>query len=289
MKDPLFSGVCTALVTPFIGDTVNYPLLEQLLRKQLDAGIKAIVLCGTTGEAPVLTDEEKEEIIQRSKAYVDNRCKIIAGTGTNDTAHAILLSKQAEACGADGLLVVAPYYNKGNAEGLFSHYMSIASAVNIPIILYNVPSRTGVDLPVSLYKKLAVHPNIIGVKEATCDITKFTKIHATCPSDFYVWSGNDDMTVPAIALGGIGVISVLSNLCPEDMIAMTDAALDGDMDTASVMQLGLSHLNELMFSETNPIPVKYAMRYAGFDCGKCRLPLGQLSDENKKRIDQYFR
>ena len=212
MKKPLFTGVCTALVTPFLDGQVNYPMLEQLLRRQVESGIKNIVLCGTTGESPTLTDAEKIEIIRRGKAYVGNQCRIIAGTGSNCTRHAVALSIQAEKVGADALLVVSPYYNKANADGLIAHYMAIAHSVSIPVILYNVPTRTGVDIPISVYKQLSQISNIAGVKEASLDISKIAKIKAECPSDFYIWSGNDDQTLPVISLGGQGVISVLFNL-----------------------------------------------------------------------------
>lgn len=284
MKKPVFSGVCTALVTPFLNGKVNYPMAEQLLRRQMDAGIKAVVLSGTTGESPTLSDEEKLELFRRCKLYAGNRCMIIAGTGSNSTEHAIELSQAAEAVGVDALLVVSPYYNKANPEGLFAHYLAIAHAVSIPIILYNVPSRTGVDIPVSVYKRLAAVPNIIGVKEASADITKITRIRKECPQDFYVWSGNDDQTVPVISLGGKGVISVISNVYPQETAAMAEAALAGDFDTAASLQCALLPMIELMFCEVNPIPVKAAMSLAGYDCGCCRLPLGKLSKDNFDKL-----
>lgn len=284
MNYKLFSGVCTALVTPFLNGKVNYPMAEQLLRRQLEAGVNAIVLAGTTGEAPTLSDDEKIELFRRCKEYVGNNALIIAGTGSNSTAHAIELSKAAEGVGADALLVVSPYYNKATAEGLVAHYMSIAHAVKIPIILYNVPSRTGVDIPVSVYQRLSVIPNIAGVKEASTDIRKITKIRQLCPDSFQVWSGNDDMTVPVISLGGSGVISVMSNVSPVEMVAMTDAAIAGDFDTAAALQCKMQPLNELLFSEVNPIPVKGAMKIIGYDCGSCRLPLTELSKSNYTRL-----
>lgn len=288
MKNPVFTGVCTALVTPFYENKVNYPLVEQLLRRQMEAGVKAVVLSGTTGESPTLSDVEKYELFKRSKEFVGNRCTIIAGTGTNSTEHAVKQSEAAEEAGADALLVVSPYYNKANPEGLFSHYMSIAHCVSIPIILYNVPSRTGLDIPVSIYQRLSGLPNIAGVKEASTDITKIAKIRAACGEDFHIWSGNDDQVVPVMSLGGKGVISVVSNVCPAETVAMTDAALAGDFDTAAALQCQLLPLISLLFSEVNPIPVKYAMRFAGFDCGNCRLPLGQLNADNKRKLDMYF-
>lgn len=288
MKNPVFTGVCTALVTPFFEGKVNLPLVKQLLKRQIDAGVEAVVLAGTTGESPTLSDDEKLQLFKTCKDYAGNSCKIIAGTGFNSTKHAVELSKAAEQSGVDGLLVVSPYYNKSTPEGLWAHYMSIAHAVNIPIILYNVPSRTGVDIPVSVYKRLSAVPNIIGVKEASSDITKQARIHAACGNDLFVWSGNDDQIVPSMALGGLGVVSVLSNICPSQTVAMTNAALAGDFDTAAALQCQLMELIDLLFCEVNPIPVKYAMEHMGFDCGGCRLPLTHLSKENKAKIDAYF-
>lgn len=289
MKQPYFTGVCTALVTPFLNDQINYPMLEQLLKRQLDAGINTIVLSGTTGEAPTLTDLEKIELIKKAKQYVGNSCRIIAGTGTNSTEHAVRLSIAACQAGADALLVVSPYYNKGNPEGIYQHYLHIAQVVDLPIILYNVPSRTGADIPVSVYRRLSAQENIIGVKEASTDLTKIARIRGICPDNFYIWSGNDDQIVPVISLGGKGIISVLSNLCPKEVIEMTNAALDGDFDTAAALHCQLLPLIEQLFCEVNPIPIKYAMKCAGYDCGDCRLPLGPLSQGNKQKIDRFFK
>ena len=284
MKNPVFTGVCTALVTPFLRGEVNYPMLERLLQAQLDAGIKAIVVCGTTGESPTLSDCEKLELFRRSKEFVGNSCKIIAGTGSNCTEHAIYLSQAAEKLGVDGLLLVSPYYNKATPAGLFAHYSAIAASVQIPCILYNVPSRTGVDIPVEVYRSLSRIPNIAGVKEASSDIVKVARILSECP-DFPVWSGNDDQIVPVMALGGSGVISVLSNVAPEKTKAMVDGALDGDFDTAADLQLKLLPLIRALFSEVNPIPVKAALKELGFDCGTCRLPLTSLSPENLEKLN----
>ena len=285
MKNCVFTGACTALVTPFLNQDVNFPLMEQLLRRQIEAGIRAVVLCGTTGESPTLSDTEKLAIFRRAKAFAGNNCTLIAGTGSNCTAHAAALSSAAEQAGADALLVVSPYYNKATPEGLFAHYAAIAEAVRIPVILYNVPSRTGVDIPVSVYRRLSRIPNIAGVKEASSDITKIQKIIAACGPDFSVWTGNDDMTTAAIAVGARGVISVTSNILPAQVKAMADAALDGDMDTAAALQLKLRELNEMMFREVNPIPVKAAMSMIGYDCGACRLPLTPLSEQNRKALE----
>ena len=288
MIDSIFTGVCTALVTPFLNGKVNYPMMEQLIRRQIEAGIEAIVLCGTTGESPTLSDAEKIEIIRRGKAYAGNRCKIIAGTGSNCTEHAVALSKAAEEVGADALLVVTPYYNKANNSGLIAHYMAIAHSVSIPIILYNVPSRTGVDIPVTVYQRLSGIPNIAGVKEASNDVSKIAKIKAQCPDHFSVWSGNDDLTLPVMAYGGEGVISVLSNVLPAEMKMLTDAAVQGDYKSAANLQKKLMSMMEIMFCDVNPMPVKAAMKAIGYDCGNCRLPLTELSQNHLNQIAQKF-
>lgn len=288
MRKPIFTGVCTALVTPFIENEINYPLLDQLLKHQLDNGVRTVVLSGTTGEAPTLSDTEKRNLINRAKSCCGNDCTIIAGTGTNSTEHTLALSIDAQKAGADALLVVAPYYNKSNNEGLYAHFATIARAVDIPIIIYNVPSRTGIDIPVSVYKRLSGIPNIVGVKEASTDIVKILRIRQSCPSDFYVWSGNDDQTVPVMSVGGQGIISVVSNVFPKEMVLMTDAALQGDYQSAAKWQTNLQYITDLMFCEVNPIPVKYAMKKIGFDCGDCRLPLGPLNETDRAKLDAFF-
>ena len=288
MKKPIFTGVCTALVTPFLDDRVNYPMMEQLLRRQIEAGIQAVVVCGTTGESPTLSDDEKLELIARCKEFAQDRCLIIAGTGSNSTSHTLELSIAAQEEGADGLLLVSPYYNKATPEGLVAHYMTIAHGVSIPIILYNVPSRTGVDIPVEVYKRLALLPNIVGVKEASGDITKIARIRMQCPQDFHVWSGNDDQIVPVMSLGGQGVISVLSNVMPVETQAMAQAALDGDFDTAAYLQTKLLPLVEALFSEVNPIPVKAAMKLLGYDCGPCRLPLTRMTADKLEKLKKLL-
>lgn len=288
MKNPLFTGACTALVTPFLNGKVNYPMLEQLLRRQMEAGIRAVVICGTTGESPTLSDSEKLEMFRRAKQYVAEDCLIIAGTGSNCTEHAVALSKAAETVGADALLVVSPYYNKATGEGLLAHYSAIAGAVHIPVIAYNVPSRTGVDIPVEVCRCLAMIPNMAGIKEASTDVRKVTKIRAECPRDFAVWSGNDDLAAAVIALGGQGVISVVSNVAPVETQALAQAALDGDFDTAADLQIRLLPLIEQLFSEVNPIPVKAAMKLIGYDCGDCRLPLTPMSRENHEKLKKLL-
>jgi len=289
VKEVLFTGVCTALVTPFLEDRVNYPMMERLLARQCEADIDAVVICGTTGEAPTLSDEEKLEMFLRAKQFVGDSCKIFAGTGSNDTMHTLHLSKAAEACGVDGLLVVTPYYNKTTPDGLYTHYKAIAQSVSIPIVVYNVPSRTGMDIPLPVYRKLCSIPNISGTKEASSEITKTTKILSTCGSDMTIWSGNDDMTVPMIAMGAKGVISVLSNIFPAETQVMARAALAGDFEKAAALQIMMQPLIEKLFCEVNPIPVKEAMRIIGFDCGICRMPLGSMREENRKELEKILR
>ena len=284
MRKPLFTGACTALVTPFENGKVNYPMLEKLLARQMDAGISAVVICGTTGESSTLSDSEKLTMFQKAKAYTGDDCIILAGTGSNCTEHAVALSQAAEQTGIDGLLVVSPYYNKATPSGLVAHYSAIAGAVQIPIILYNVPSRTGLDIPVSVYQQLSKIPKIAGVKEASTDISKIMKIRAACPREFALWSGNDDQAVAVMSLGGQGVISVLSNVEPVKTQAMAAAALDGDFDTAAALQTEMLPLIELLFCEVNPIPVKAAMKLMGLDCGECRLPLTPLTDGNRRKL-----
>lgn len=283
MREPLFTGACTALVTPFLDGKVNYPMMEQLLRRQMDAGIRSVVICGTTGEAPTLSEDERFELFYRAKSYAGKDCQIIAGTGNNCTSKAVELSVAAQEAGADALLIVSPYYNKATPEGLVAHYMTIAHTVSIPIIAYNVPGRTGVDIPVSVCKRISPIPNVVGIKEASNDICKVTRICRDC-KDFSVWTGNDDLIVPAISLGAKGVVSVLSNLLPVRTQSMTNAALAGDLKTASALQQSFQRLVELLFCEPNPIPVKAALKYMGYDCGSPRLPLTELSKENKERL-----
>ena len=288
MRKTLFTGACTALVTPFLDGRINYPMMEQLLKRQIDAGIKAVVVAGTTGESPTLSDDEKITLFKRCKEYAGDRCQIIAGTGSNDTAHSVALSIAAEEAGADALLVVSPYYNKATPQGIYLHYLSICNAVSIPVIIYNVPGRTGLDIPVSVYSKLALTPNIAGVKEAGNDISKIVRIRNACGADFPIWSGNDDQIVPVMALGGKGVISVLSNVKPIETQSMCDAALAGDFSTASDLQCRLLPLVESLFSEVNPIPVKAAMKEIGYDCGGCRLPLCQMQLEKLNILKKYL-
>ena len=284
MKQPLFTGACTALVTPFLNNKVNYPMIEQLLKRQMEAGIKAVVIAGTTGEGATLSDQEKITLFRRCKEYVGNQCLIIAGTGANNTSYSVELSIAAQEAGSDALLVVSPYYNKATPEGIILHYLSISKSVSIPVIMYNVPSRTGLDIPVSVYQTLAEVPNIVGVKEASTDITKIARIRIACGSDFSIWCGNDDQIVPAMAMGSHGVISVLSNILPYEAVTLCNAALAGDFDTAADLQCQFLPLIDALFCEINPIPVKAAMREIGFDCGNCRLPLCEMSNDNLQKL-----
>ncbi len=285
MKEPLFTGVCTALVTPFLDGKINYPMLQILLSRQIEAGIEAVVLAGTTGESATLSDHEKLELFRHSKEFAGGNIKIFAGTGSNDTKHAVELSLAAQETGVDGLLIVSPYYNKATAEGLIAHYTAIAQAVTLPIIVYNVPSRTGVDIPVSVYAQLAKVPNVAGVKEASADIGKILRIRAECPGDFALWAGNDHMTVPILSLGGKGVISVISNLFPEQMNLITYTALDGDFDTAASLQCHMLPWTDFLGCEVNPIPIKAAMAKFGYDCGPGRLPLTPLSPAHQSMLE----
>ena len=289
MKQLLFSGLCTALVTPFVDGKLNLPMVDVLIRRQIDAGVEAIVLAGTTGESPTLTADEKLALFRRGVEAAGGKCKILAGTGSNSTQQAISMSKMAQDCGVDGLLVVTPYYNKATPSGLIRHYEAIASQVELPMILYNVPGRTGVDIPVAVCKELSHHPKIAGIKEASTDIVKALRIVAECGNRLPLYAGNDDQTVAVMAIGGKGVISVASNVLPLEMNAMVTAAKNGEFDLAALMQRKLLPLTDLMFCQVNPIPVKAAMKRIGYDVGGCRLPLDQLNEENERKMDHFFR
>ena len=288
MKKRLFSGLCTALVTPFLGGEVNYPMLDVLIRRQIQAGVEAIVLTGTTGESATLRDEEKLEIFRRGVKTASGACKIIAGTGSNDTVHAVELSKEAAKCGVDGILVVTPYYNKATPAGLVKHFQIVAEQAELPVIAYNVPSRTGVDMSCAVCKELAMIPHLVGLKEASTDLVKITRIVAENGRNLPVYSGNDDLTVAAMSVGAIGVISVASNVMPLQMNAMVTAALNGDFDLAGLMQRKMLPLTDLMFCQVNPIPVKAALGYMGYDVGGCRMPLDGLTSENELRMKAFF-
>jgi len=280
MKKPVFEGVATALVTPFKNGTVDYPVLEQLLDFQLVNGVKAIVICGTSGEAAAMSDAEQIGAIAHAIQYTAGRCQIIAGTGSNNTAHCLEMSRVAASVGASALLVVTPYYNKCTQQGLVAHYTAVADAVNVPVIVYNVPGRTGVDVSVETYRALSRHPNINGVKEASPLAAKTARTLSACGDDFFVWSGNDDLAVPMMSLGAKGLISVLSNVRPRQTVEMIRACLDGDYRYAGRLQLALTPLIDALFCEVNPIPVKKAMSLIGLDAGLPRLPLTPLTEEH---------
>ena len=281
MKNPLFQGVATALVTPFRDGKVNIPMFHRLLDRQLEAGVKTQVVCGTTGEAPTLTEEEKLLLFREAKNHLDRNGTLIAGTGCNCTEQAVRLSVAAQDQGADALLLVTPYYNKATASGLIRHYTAIAEAVRIPVLLYNVPSRTGVDIPLNVYQELSQIPNIAGVKEASPNLEKLAEIRRTCREEFALYSGNDSLLLPVLSVGGEGVISVASNAVPREMREITDAWACGDFSSAREKFLNLLPLMKALFSEVNPIPIKGAMKILGFDCGDCRLPLTPLSESHR--------
>lgn len=284
MKRPVFTGLCTALVTPFRGDEVNYEMLEMLIERQIRAGADAIVLAGTTGESPTLTDAEKLEIFRIGVQTAAGRTKIIAGTGSNSTAKAVDLSAKAAHMGVDAILAVTPYYNKSTQPGLLQYYTAVAEASKLPVIAYNVPTRTGVDIRVDTCRKLAEIPGIVGIKEASGDISKIGRILAACGDALPVYSGNDDQTVPIMALGGAGVISVASNVVPGPMKELTDACLTGEYPKAAAIQRKLLKLMDLMFCQVNPIPVKATIQLLGFDCGSCRPPLDDLPNADVQKL-----
>ena len=266
MRKPLFTGSGVAVITPFTSETVDYAALRRLIDFQLQSGTDAIVVCGTTGEAATMSYVERMRTVETVVRQVDGRVPVIAGTGANSTETAITLSKDAALAGVDGLLVVTPFYNKATQRGLIRHYETIADAVDRPMILYNVPSRTGVKCAAETYAALSRHPNIQGVKEASGDFALIQKTRELCPEDFYIWSGNDDETAPIMLLGGVGVISVAANVAPREMRALTHACLEGDFVTAGKLQLKLRRLCEALFWEVNPIPVKTALAMMGRCC-----------------------
>ena len=279
MKRPVFTGAAVAIITPMNTDgSVNYDELGRIIDDQIAHSTDAIVICGTTGESPTLTDEEHTECIRYTVKKAAGRVPVIAGTGSNDTKYAIWLSQQAEADGADALLLVTPYYNKTSQAGLLAHYTAIADAVHIPCILYNVPSRTGCNLTPATLAELAKHPNINAVKEASGNISHVAEIAAACGDSLNIYSGNDDQIVPLLALGGKGVISVVSNVAPELVHNCCKAFFDGDTAKARELQLEMLPLADALFCEVNPIPVKYAMNVLGWEAGSCRLPLVEPSD-----------
>ncbi|MBR3674493.1 MAG: 4-hydroxy-tetrahydrodipicolinate synthase [Clostridia bacterium] len=284
MKKVLFEGCGTAIVTPFNENGVNFEEFKKLLENQIENDVDAIIVCGTTGEAATMTKEEKKETIKFVVDVVNKRTKVIAGTGSNNTLDAIEMSKYAESVGADGLLIVTPYYNKTTQKGLIAHYTEIAKAVSIPIILYNVPSRTGVNILPETCLTLSKIENIVAIKEASGNISQVAKIANLCGDNLSIYSGNDDQIIPVLSLGGKGVISVLSNVMPKYTHDMVRKYLDGQVTEACQMQLNVLDLIESLFAEVNPIPVKYALNLMGYNYGIPRLPLIELSNENKEKM-----
>ena len=284
MKHPIFTGSAVAIVTPFKDGGVDFETLGELLDFQLENGTDAVVVCGTTGEASAMTYQERSEAVAFCVRHVGGRVPVIAGAGSNSTENAVTLSREAERRGADALLVVTPYYNKATQAGLIRHYRTIADAVSLPMILYNVPSRTGVSVAPETYAALAEHPNIAGVKEASGNLGNIQRTRSLCPKDFTIWSGNDDETVPICALGGKGVISVAANILPAEMHRLTQLCLKNDFAAAGELQVHLKDFCDAMFCEVNPIPVKTALSLLGWRVGALRSPMCPPVPENLERI-----
>lgn len=284
MKQPIFTGSGVAIATPFTNGGVNFDALGKLLDFQLESGTDAVIACGTTGEASTMTPRERTEVIAFCAERVKGKVPVIAGAGSNSTEVAVTLSREAENAGADGLLLVTPYYNKASQAGMIRHYQTIADAVNLPCILYNVPSRTGVSIAPETYAELAKHPNIIGTKEASGNLGNIQRTQNLCLEDFYIWSGNDDETVPICALGGVGVISVAANVLPAEMHTLARLCLDNDFAEAGKLQLYLKDFCDAMFCEVNPIPVKTALSLLGWRVGALRSPMCPPVPENLERI-----
>jgi len=282
MKKTVFQGVATALITPLDENGVNYEKLGELIEWQIKEGVDAIVACGTTGESSTLTDEEHKAVIKYSVEKVAGRIPVIAGTGSNDTAYAIEMTKYACSVGADAVLVVTPYYNKATQNGLIKMFSDIADASTKPVILYNVPSRTGVNIAPATCAALSRHPNICAIKEASGDISQVAEIAALVGDDMDIYSGNDDQIVPILSLGGKGVISVLSNVAPKETADMCKKYFEGDTKGSLSLQLKYLPLIKALFSEVNPIPVKAAMAAMGFCKDYVRLPLTPMEDAHKK-------
>lgn len=281
MREPVFTGACPAIVTPFDANgAVNYDAFGKLIDQQIAAGVDAICVCGTTGETSTLSIREHIAVVEYCVKRVNHRVKVIAGAGSNDTSAAVYLSQHAQDSGADALLLVTPYYNKASQTGLLKHYEYIADRVELPIILYNVPSRTGVSFTADTYKTLSENPKFNGVKEASGNFSLLAHTRYLCGDDFYIWSGNDDQVVPMMSLGAKGVISVVCNIMPELMVDMSHACLEGNFDKASKLQIEYMDFIDSLFIEVNPIPIKCAMNLVGMEAGPLRLPLCDMSPKN---------
>lgn len=290
MKKPVFTGAAVAIITPMnVDGSVNYEELGRIIEDQIAHGTDAIVICGTTGESPTLSDEEHTECIRYTVKKTAGRVPVIAGTGSNDTRYAVWLSQQAQADGADAILLVTPYYNKSSQAGLLAHYTEIAKSVDLPCILYNVPSRTGCNLTPATLAELAKLPNINAVKEASGNISQVAEIAAACGDELNIYSGNDDQIVPLLSLGGKGVISVLSNVAPQYTHDICAKWFAGDVSGSLAMQLKALPLCKALFADVNPIPVKWAMNRLGWQAGPCRLPLVEPSDAVKAQLEAAMR
>ena len=278
MRTPVFTGSCPALVTPFDQNgNINYDAFGRLIDRQIEAGVDAVCVCGTTGESATMSIREHIAAVEYCVKRVDHRVKVIAGAGSNDTSAAVYLSQHAQDSGADALLHVTPYYNKASQTGLIKHYEYIADRTTLPIILYNVPSRTGVSFTAETYKALSENPKINGVKEASGNFSLLAHTRYLCGDDFYIWSGNDDQVVPMMSLGAKGVISVASNIVPEVMVKMSHLCLEGNYEEASRIQIEYMDFIDALFLEVNPIPIKAALNLMGLEVGSLRLPLCDMS------------
>lgn len=285
MKNPIFTGAGVAIITPFTADgKVNEKVLAEIIEYQISHSTDAIVICGTTGESATLDHNEHTQAIKVAVDVTSGRIPVIAGTGSNDTAYALKLSNDAEKLGVDGLLMVTPYYNKASQEGLIKHFNYVADRVSTPIILYNVPSRTGCEIKPETYAELAKHKMIYAAKEATGNLSSIAKTISLVPEDFAIYSGNDDQITPIMSLGGKGVISVLSNILPQVAHDIAQTALDGDFKKSAELQLKYLELCNAMFMDVNPIPVKVAMRMMGIDVGPLRLPLCDMTPANTEKL-----
>ena len=281
MRTPVFTGTCPALVTPFDQNgTINYDAFARLIEAQIASGVDAVCVCGTTGESATMSIREHIAAVEFCIKQVNHRVKVIAGTGSNDTSAAVYLTQHAQDSGADAALLVSPYYNKASQTGLIKHYEYIADRTDLPMILYNVPGRTGVSFTAETYKVLSQNPKINGVKEASGNFSLLAHTRYLCGDDFYIWSGNDDQVVPMMSLGAKGVISVASNIIPEVMVKMTHLCLENDLEAASKLQIQYMDLIDALFCEVNPIPVKAAMNLLGMEAGTLRLPLCDISEKN---------
>ena len=284
MKTALFQGACTAIVTPYTAQGIDYARLKQNIEFQYENGTAAIVVCGTTGEAATQSADEHNELVRAAVHAVDGRMKVIVGVGSNNTLAALRYAENAKASGADGILMVTPYYNKTSQKGLIEHFSYVADRVELPMILYNVPSRTGIGITAESYKELSQHPNINGVKEASGDFALIYRTRSLCGDDLILWSGNDDNTVPMMAMGAKGVISVAGNIVPGVIAKLCALCLSGDYEAAMALFARYNALIEALFVETNPIPVKAAMKLLGTDTGILRLPLTEISEAHLQTL-----